>query len=162
RSRQGMGEASARMSAIRSLPRTVLTLYFGGTMLARVRFSRIGIAEVLVCVCCWTSAMLGQESTPKDTSANDLASRVAELDQNLRATQAELEQSRQEIHQLRILLERMEQSLPQTRAANPQPNAPVPNQPDVAQRVANLEEQQTVIQSQVTQQAQEKVESASK
>ncbi|HET9742804.1 MAG TPA: hypothetical protein VFQ00_08645 [Terriglobales bacterium] len=131
-------------------------------MLARVRFSRIGIAEVLILLCCLGPAMLGQESAPKDASAGDLASRVAELDQNLRATQAELEQSRQEMHQLRILLERMEQSLPQMQAANPQPNASVANPPDVAQRVANLEEQQAVIQSQVTQQAQEKVESASK
>lgn len=91
--------------------------------------------------------------------APDLDSKVATLDQDLRATREELAQSREEIRQLRLMLERLEQRL--VSSEQPQASKP-PRGGDVPERVRELEEKQTVLQSELEQEDQAKVGSASR
>lgn len=92
-------------------------------------------------------------------AASDLDSKVATLDQDLRATREELSQSREEIRQLRLMLEKLEQRLASTQV--PQASAPARGG-DISERVRELEEEQTVLQSQLEQEEQAKVGSISK
>src|SRR5579864_960576 len=57
-----------------------------------------------------TQPVSGTGSQP-DPAASSLESRIADIDENLHATRAELEQSREEIRQLRMALERLEERL---------------------------------------------------
>lgn len=101
------------------------------------------------------------EAQSRTANGGDLQSKVAELDESLRATREELAQSREEIRQLRLAIENFQQHLTavnQDVATLPatQPNA------DMKDRVAAIEEEQSVLQSQVAQEEQKKVESKSK
>lgn len=109
-------------------------------------------------------ALAQQVDTAEQTAASKvgLESRVAALDQDLRTTREELAQSREEIRQLRVILQKLEQHL----SAPEQATTPGPSTAeaggDIAHRVQTLEEGQSVLQSQLEQQEQKKVETASK
>ena len=102
-----------------------------------------------------------QQSEPQSRSANnaDLQSKVAELDESLRATREELAQSREEIRQLRLTLENFQQHLA---ALSPSRPPAQPQNTEIQNRVAVMEEEQSVLQSQMAQQEQKKIESKSK
>src|SRR5262249_14777965 len=86
-----------------------------------------------------------------------LDTKVAELDQELRATREELSQSREEIRQLRLILEKLEQHL--TASAQGSTSSPTATEQaaEVAERVRGLEEGQTLMQAQIEQQEQAKM-----
>lgn len=97
----------------------------------------------------------------RSENAAQLQSKVAELDENLRATREELAQSREEIRQLRLAIENFQQHLTALDQGLARPPAAQPGS-DLQDRVAAVEETQSVLQSQAAQEDQKKVESKSK
>ena len=100
-----------------------------------------------------------QVSAPTKTG---LDTKVAELDQELRATREELAQSREEIRQLRLIMEKLEQHFAQPDQASTSRVTSTRQSAEIADRVRGLEEGQSLMQAQIEQQEQTKVTSASK
>jgi hypothetical protein len=119
---------------------------------------------MLLCVSFPMHAQQTEVQPPSQTATSpELQSKVADLDENLRATREELAQSREEIRQLRSILEKVEEQLtaltPANAAAQSGTQAPAEQ---ISDRVAAVEEQQAMLQSQIAQAEQKKVETASK
>lgn len=96
------------------------------------------------------------------TNKVGLETKVAELDQDLRTTREELAQSREEIRQLRLILEKLEQHLAAPDQAAATTTSASEQSTEIAGRVRALEEGQSVLQSQIEQEEQKKIETASK
>jgi hypothetical protein len=128
---------------------------------ARSSFCALVLLLSMELMACAQAAISDRQRS--SSGANDMDSKVAELDDNLRATREELAQSREEIRQLRVLLENLGQNLADINKDkfSPKPAIP-PASVGLGVRVSALEEAESVLQSQVAQQDQVKLESKSK
>ena len=125
-------------------------------------YTRILDAFVIVLLALPAVGQTQQQAMEQRTAKVGLDTKVAELDQELRATRDELTQSREEIRQLRLLLEKLEQHLTAPDQANASTPSAAQQGAEIAERVRGVEENQSLIQAQVEQQEQTKVASASK
>jgi len=102
-----------------------------------------------------------REPQSRSADGTDLQSKVTELDESLRVTREELAQSREEIRQLRLAIEAFQQHLVALDQSVTRPPGAAQSS-DLQDRVAVVEEEQSVLQSQVAQEEQKKIESKSK